>query len=788
MMKIAKLWPKSKYLTPNVRRGVPAEDTSFEEIALDNLIDSAWYREEYGIGINTDVRNYFLQVGWREGHDPSVWFNSKFYFDQDMSLRDLDICPLLHFLESGHREGRFPNPIFNPEWYLSQNSDLLDLQINPLVHYILYGEQEGRCPSEFFDPFWYLSKYGDVAKEKFSPGRHFLQYGANEGRDPSPLFNVNWYLDKYPDVKASGIDPVYHYTRFGRAENRIPTPTASFHDPYKAWQQGNEYVNKTAEKDLSRLANYLVYKPVFSIVVPTYNTDLDILREFIQSVIDQIYPHWELCIADDASPKAAVRDVLEEFAAKDDRIKLTFRQQNGRISLCTNSALELASGDFICLMDHDDLITADALLAFAIELNTDPTIDMIYSDEDKITVAGNRYEPFFKPDWSPEYLESCMYTAHFACYRKSIVDKIGGFRRQFDGAQDYDFVLRFTEQAGKIIHIPKVLYRWRAIPGSTAQSMDEKSYVIGAAVGALQSRIDRSGIGGTVVPNKYGGCFDLIYDVVGSPLVSIVIPSAGRNGDVRGESVDLLAHCINSILDKSTYKNIEFVVVDNGDLREETVDAIDVASPKYVTFSEEKFNIAKKLNMGVEAARGEYVLLLNDDIEVISPNWIEAMLSVAQKPGVGAVGAKLHFADGTLQHVGVTFWEGLPDHILRGAPADDPGYFFSSVAMRNYLAVTGACLLVSRDLYQAVGGFDEDFAINYNDIDFCLKIIDQGLRNVFTPHARLYHYESMNRERSVDDSEIELFLARWKAKLAVDPYYSSYLDPHPPNFLLKEPA
>jgi GT2 family glycosyltransferase len=417
-------------------------------------------------------------------------------------------------------------------------------------------------------------------------------------------------------------------------------------------------------------------------------------------------------------------------------------------------------------------------------LNKDKSIDMIYSDEDKLDMRGNRFAPFFKPDWSPEALEGCMYTAHLACYRTYIVRKIGGFRVGFDGAQDYDFVLRFTEHAKKIAHIPKILYHWRAIPGSTAASMDAKDYVLDAALRALADRAVRISGGGEARLGAYAGSFDLRYKIEGTPPVSVIIPSAGRMARINGMEVDLLANAVRSICENTTYKNFEIIVVDNKDLRQETLNAVKPYNCRFVHFSG-KFNCAAKMNMGAKVARGEYLLFMNDDIEVIKPDWMECMLQLCQRDGVGVVGAKLHFANGSLQHVGVTFWDGLPDHIYSGLPAKDPGYFFSSVANRNYLAVTGAVSMTKSELFKKVGGFDDRFAVNYNDIDFCLKVIKEGFRVVFASGAELYHYESVSRERTVASDEIALFQKKWKDFVSYDPYYSRYFDNHPPMFVLR---
>lgn len=556
---------------------------------------------------------------------------------------------------------------------------------------------------------------------------------------------------------------------------------------YRAWIDRVEAPDKPSPEAMRAAIAGFRHRPRISIVMPVYDTPKVWLDAAITSVLAQGYEDWELCLCDDNSSAPHVAPTLAALAANDPRVRLHRRSANGRISAATNDALALASGDYLTLMDHDDAIPDNALFEFVRALNADPTIDFIYSDEDKISVDGVRYEPFFKPDWSPEYLESCMYTAHLALYRMDLVRRVGGFRDACNGAQDYDFVLRYAEHARNVRHIPKVLYHWRAIPGSTAQAMDNKDYVIAAAVRALEDRARRTGALDFVRPTAYAGSFALRRGLSERPLVSVVIPSAGRDSTVRGRSVDLLAACLASVRGTSTYGAIEVVVVDNGDLRPGTRAALERHGARSVTYAEPGFNVAAKMNLGARAATGGVLVFLNDDVEVISPDWIEAMLSTLQIPGVGAVGAKLLFETGELQHVGVSVLDATPDHVRRGYPGDDPGYFFSTVASRNYLAVTGACLMVAAETFRAVGGFDEGFAVNYNDVDLCLKVQASGGRIVYCAQAALYHYESRNRARVVDPAEQARFRERWGSRLPRDPYYGEWFQAVPPTFAL-DPA
>ena len=563
-----------------------------------------------------------------------------------------------------------------------------------------------------------------------------------------------------------------------------PRPAAA---SYAAWiEQVERPALPSPEAMRTAIAGFRL-RPRISIVMPVYNTPKPYLEAALASIRAQGYPDWELCLCDDASTAPHIAPMLDALAADEPRVRLHRRTQNGRIVGASNDALALATGDWITLIDHDDVIPPHALFAFVSALNADPQIDFLYSDEDKITVEGERYEPFFKPDWSPETLEACMYTAHLALYRRDIVARIGAFRAECEGAQDYDFVLRYTEHVTRAHHVPQVLYHWRAIPGSTAQAMDNKGYVVAAAIRALEDRARRTGGLDSVRPTAFAGSFHLRRPLTERPVVSIVIPTAGRDSAVRGRTVDLLAACLASIRERSTYDNIEIVAVDNGDLRPATKDALERFGARTVTWDQPVFNVAAKMNLGARAAKGAVLVFLNDDIDVISPDWIEAMLALLQIPGVGAVGPKLLFETGELQHVGVTVIDATPDHPRRSYPREDPGHFFSTAGNRNYLAVTGACVMVRRADFEAIQGFDEGFAINYNDVDLCLRLRERGLRSVYCAEVELYHYESRNRARTVAEDEQARFRARWAEAIPRDPYYSEWFEALPPTFEL-DPA
>ncbi|MBW4582147.1 MAG: glycosyltransferase family 2 protein [Tildeniella nuda ZEHNDER 1965/U140] len=527
-------------------------------------------------------------------------------------------------------------------------------------------------------------------------------------------------------------------------------------------------------------------RPKFSVIMPVYNVDASWLEKAIQSVQNQIYPHWELCIVDDASPKPHIKRILTHYSQLDDRIKVVFRSENGQIVAASNDALALATGDYIALLDHDDELAINALFENAKLINKHSDADFIYSDEDKMDTKGKRLDPFFKPDWSPDYFHACMYTCHLGVYRTSLIRAIGGFRAGYDGAQDYDLVLRVVEKTRSIYHIPKILYHWRVIPASvTAGGEQAKPWAYVAARRALEDMLARSAYPGLVeaVPDR-PGFWRVRRQLMGEPLISIIIPSAGKAMLTAERSMVALENCLRSIQERSTYHNFELILVDGYDISDDiltrvtTAFAGDATPNLQLVHCKEPFNFSHRINQGAANANGQFLLLLNDDTEVITPDWLESMLEFAQQDDIGAVGAKLLFPDGKLQHGGVMVLGGNPGHAYHGFDDDHPGYFCSNLVNRNYLAVTAACLMIRRELFQQVGGMDEIFPLNYNDVDFCLKVHQAGYRNVVTPYARLIHYESMSRKAGLQPHEWETLNQKWKGyfnQLNGDPYYNPNL-------------
>lgn len=560
---------------------------------------------------------------------------------------------------------------------------------------------------------------------------------------------------------------------------------------YIQWREKN--VPRPADlQKLAETVTVLPHKPLISVIMPVLNALETSLRDAIESVINQIYPYWELCLADDASTEPHIRRLLKFYQAQDDRIKVTFRETNGQISNCSNSALELATGDFVALLDQNDLLTPDALYEIALLVNQHSEVDMVYSDEDKVDEKGQFSDPFFKPDWCPDSFLSRMYTRHLGVYRRSLVEQIGRFRPGFEGSQDYDLVLRLTEQTHEIAHIPKILYHCRIQNHSTAHHLKTKNYAVEAAEKALEEALQRRGEPGKVTAIKaHPGCYLIRYDIRELKPVTIIIPTRDLG--------TVLDRCLASIFSKTTYANYEVLVIDNGSTQLTTFSVFkhwQTREPKRFRYQtlDIPFNYSKLNNYGVEQSQSDYLLFLNNDTEVLNSDWLTAMVEQAQRPQIGAVGARLLYSDGTLQHAGVVAGiGGVVGHSHKHYPGSNGGYFSQVQTINNYSAVTAACLMCRRDVFEQVGGFEEDLAIAFNDIDFCFKLLEKGYRNVYLPHVVLYHYESKSRgyedtlQKQVRFQQEVLHIKRkWQAIIAHDPCYSPHLTKKQENYSLND--
>ena len=530
----------------------------------------------------------------------------------------------------------------------------------------------------------------------------------------------------------------------------------------------------------------------FSVIVPLYNTPTDFLKEMIDSVKAQTYSSWELCLADGSNPEYnAAKDYCLAAAVADERIKYKRLEKNLGISGNTNAALEMATGDYIALFDHDDKLHPSALFEMARAIN-DKGADFIYTDECKFVKNEEKdaYDFFFKPDFSADMLRSYNYICHFTAFSRELYEKVGGFRSEFDGSQDYDMILRLTEKASKIVHIPEILYFWRCHGASVASDISAKPYTLVAARAALAEHLQRVGLEGEVTDSTVPSTYRIRYEIKDNPLVSVIIPNK--------DHITELDLCLSSMYEKSTYRNFEVIVVENNSTDHATFDYYKTASEKYerlkVVRWEHEFNYSKINNFGFGYAEGEYVILLNNDIEIITPEWIEEMLMLAQREDVGTVGMMLYYPDQTIQHAGVIIGIGdVAGHSHKYFPRGDTGYFSRLTVVQDYSAVTAAALMIPASVYREVGGLEESFAVAFNDVDLCMKVREKGYHILWTPYAEAYHYESKSRGYEDDKAKIERFYkevdnfkSRWSdALVAPDPYYNPNLTLEREDFSLR---
>ncbi len=580
------------------------------------------------------------------------------------------------------------------------------------------------------------------------------------------LQKIVYYLKRYGIWKT--IQKIV--LRVFRLEKRKQKSAQELYQNWMAKKEPSE-----AELELQKNEPF-AFQPKISIVVPMYNPEENLFLELLNSVLLQTYSNWELCLADGSEQK---NDTIVALCSDNPKIKYQFLGENKGISENTNEALKMATGDFIAFVDHDDCVSPFALYEIVKAINEHPEAELIYSDEDKIDELGNRFAPYFKPDFSPETLECNNYITHLVVMKKELVQKIGKLDSRFDGAQDFDYVLRATENTKQILHIPKILYHWRTTQNSTANVAENKLYAFDAGLKAVEEHLKRTHKKATVEnPGEVPGIYQIKFAIEGTPKVSILIPNK--------DNLRTLQKCIASILKNSTYKNYEIIVIENNSEKSKTFEYYKKVQEnpkvKVIVSQEKEFNYAKLINFGVKNATGDFVLQLNNDTQVLTKDWLELLIGYAQNQEIGAVGARLYYPDKTIQHAGIAVGiQGTAANLLVNLPFGQHGYFAREAATRNVAAVTGACLFARREIYQEVGFMDEElFKVAFNDVDFCLKILEKGYRVVYNPYVEFIHAESKTRgledtpeKQARFEREKRNFQEKWKAFLQKgDPYYN----------------
>ncbi len=558
---------------------------------------------------------------------------------------------------------------------------------------------------------------------------------------------------------------------------------------YRQWQEKYENTEEYQALSITQGMARFKHRPTVSIVMPVYNVAEEFLCKAIESVLQQSYAKWELCITDDASTEQHVQKVLQHYAQLDSRIRVHYAKRNGNISVASNQALALTTGEYVALLDHDDQLAEHALYFMIEAVNKNPQAQMFYSDEDKLDKRGQRSSPYFKPDWNQDLFYAYNYICHFTMIKSSVVEALGGFRVGVEGSQDYDLFLRVIKylEFRNIAHIPRILYHWRMLSGSTASNASEKSYTVGAGVVALKDHFASLGKNKVIVePGENPNSYRVRYPIPDKePLVSLIIPTR--------DMLEALKPCVESIIEKTDYDNYELLIIDNQSSNKETLDwlASMQTNPRVSVLKyNHEFNYSAINNFAVNNARGSIVGLINNDIEIIEGQWLREMLCHAIRPEIGCVGAKLLYPDNTVQHAGVVLGiggtpgiSGVAGHVFKGFGAYELGYFSRAALPQNYSAVTAACLLVRKTVFQDVGGLDEkNLKVAFNDVDFCLKVREAGFRNLWTPYAMLYHYESKSRgyedtavKQKRFQSEVACMKLRWSEALLNDPAYNPNL-------------
>ena len=801
--------PFAKSVLSEMGKGLsklPFSCSSFHDsraiIEKSKLFDALYYLNQYPdlIGEGIDPLTHYIRTGAFEGRDPHPLFDSAYYLTQ-ADLRESPPIPLLHYIETGAVSEIDPHPLFDTAYYLGQIPGIMKAGITPLTHYLEIGERGNKNPCPLFDTAYYRDQNPDVANAGVSLLRHFVEKGAVEGRDPNPFFETDHYLTEYPDVLRENLNPLIHYIQSGAREGR---KTGRFFDSLYYLEKNPEIagseMNPLAHhikhgagsgNNPSRAFEELSCKPTVSIITPVFDVDESILTRCIQSVLYQVYPKWELCLVDDGSTTPGIREALETYANQDDRIRIQLNDTNQGIVSASNQAASMAIGEFLCFLDHDDELTKDALYEFVGAINQHRA-DVFYSDEAVINRGGRFLSYICKPDWSPDLLFSFNYITHLMLVKKVLFDDLGGFSPGSDGAQDYDLALRLAEKTGKIVHIPKVLYRWRQIEASTSINPAAKAFADENGQKALQKALERRKIKGAVLKTDRMFYYRVKREVLNDASVSILIPFK--------DEPDHLKRCINSIMKRTEYPNFTIIGIDNQSRQEDTFTLMDrlAAQDERISFYhlDIAFNFSKIINYAVGLTNSDHIVLMNNDIEVLNDGWLESLLEHSQRPEVGAVGAKLYYPDGKIQHAGVVIGiRGFAGHAHRNFPKDSDGYYHRLKSIQNVSAVTGALMMVKKRHYEEVGGLNENnLSIALNDIDLCLKLKSKGYSNIFTPFCEAIHHESVSRGYEVSSEnrerfskEVDYFKRKWIEVIkSGDPFYNSQLTLQKEDYSLSE--
>jgi O-antigen biosynthesis protein len=702
---------------------------------------------------------HYLAFGGAEGRCPHVLFDPQYYLRQYVDVARAQVAPLAHYLECGATEGRFPNPLFDSGYYLRENPDVSNAKLNPLEHYLRWGASEGRKPNWIFDSAFYLAKYPDVKAAGMNPLAHYLSYGAAEGRDPGLRFCTSFYLSWNPDLKTQGINPLAHYLTAGAAEGRICTATQSVE-----LKENELRTTLRLEKELRALSIH----PLISVLIPTFNSDPRYLRKAIDSVLSQVYPKWEICVCDDGSSSADTLDVLDSYARRDSRIRIARHSTNQGIASATNTALGMADGEFVAMLDHDDEITSDALLEIVKGINENPEIDVLYTDQDYVEPDGTRVLLFHKPDWSLDLFRGVMYIGHLLVVRRELAKEVR-FDSAFDKIQDFEFMLRLVERTQRIVHIPRVLYHWRRIPGSIAAGANEKSNIEPLQAAAVNAHFSRLGVAAVARSNATLPHRLKIEPKPRSfyPKVSLIFEAPdgfSPEGDV-----------LTAILNGTNYPNLEVVIAGGRAAWHEQVNRPVVP----IVWCEP--NGGSPSTVAGNRASGDYLVWITQDLCVETPEWIEHLLLYTEMPDVGCVSPLVLDDNGLVQHAGLIIGlDGVIGEAMRGRHPAEDGYAGSLGCTREVTAVSAEGMMVTRRLFLDLGGFERHYSGPlFRGADLSLRAGRSGKRNICNPRAVLRRrIKSSAAVAAREQLDRDLLLDTWSDLIAKGDHF------HNPNFIL----